>query len=198
MFTVIFITCFNLFLNHFIFCFLFWVVKESLKTYGIIIMIIVNCLWMVLWNNNNIWFGLDDATMWHISINYMMILYDDFYMIMRCHKDTMMLRSTTGSYGWPVIKVAYGEIMIHSTEAVWEILAREEWLGCRHNTSRMFNIPGSTPMWAPYIIFSGFHDIKISMYYVLISIRIKKNTDGLWSHLGLMKFKKYFSTAHMF
>ena len=74
--------------------------------------------------------------------------------MMRCHEDTVMLRSTTGSYGRPVIEVAYGETMIHSTEAVWEILAREEWLGCRHDASPMFDIPGSTLVWAPYILFS--------------------------------------------
>ena len=37
---------------------------------------------------------------------------------MRCHKDTVMLRSTIGSYGRPVLEVAYGETIIHSTEAV--------------------------------------------------------------------------------
>ena len=30
---------------------------------------------------------------------------------MRCHEDTMMLRSTTGPYGRPVIEVAYGEMI---------------------------------------------------------------------------------------
>ena len=30
----------------------------------------------------------------------------------------MILRSTTGSYGRPVIEVAYREIIFHSTEAV--------------------------------------------------------------------------------
>ena len=79
-----------------------------------------------------------------------------------------------------MIEVAYGEIMIHSTEAVWEILAREEWLGCRHDASPMFDIPGSTPVWASYILFSDFHDIKAYMYYIFKSIRIiKGNTDGL-------------------
>ena len=56
--------------------------------------------------------------MWNIGINYMMILYDDFYIMMRCHEDTVMLHSTTGSYGRTCVEVAYGEIMIHSTEAV--------------------------------------------------------------------------------
>ena len=80
--------------------------------------------------------------------------------MMRCHEDTVMLRSTTGSYGRPMIEVAYGETMIHSTEAVWEILARKEWLGYRHDASLMFDISGSTPVWAQYMIFSNFHDIK--------------------------------------
>ena len=65
---------------------------------------------------------------------------------MRYHEDTVMLRSTTGSYGRPVIEVAYGEILFHSTEVVWEMVAREEWLGCRHDASSMFDIPESTPL----------------------------------------------------
>ena len=76
----------------------------------------------------------------------------------------MMLRSTTGSYGRPVIDVAYGKNMIHSTEAVWEILAWEKWLGCWHDASPMFDIPGSTPVWALYILFFYFHDIKTYIY----------------------------------
>ena len=31
---------------------------------------------------------------------------------MRCHEDTVMLRSTTGPYGRPVIEVAYGEMIL--------------------------------------------------------------------------------------
>ena len=67
--------------------------------------------------------------------------------------DLVILRSTTGFYGRPVIEVAYEETLFHSTEAVWEMKAREEWLGCRHNASPMLDIPGSTSVWAPYIIF---------------------------------------------
>ena len=68
----------------------------------------------------------------------------------------VMLRSTTGPYGRPLIEVAYGEMIFHSTEAIWEMLAREEWLGCRHDASPMFDIPRSTPVWAPSILFSNF------------------------------------------
>ena len=60
----------------------------------------------------------------------------------------VMLHSTTSFYGWPVIEVAYEETMIQSIEVVWEILAREEWLGCRHDSSPIVDIPRSTPVWA--------------------------------------------------
>ena len=68
-----------------------------------------------------------------------------------------------------VIEAAYEETMIHSTKVVWEMLAREEWLGCHHDASPMFDILESTLVWAPYMIFFGFHDIKIYMHYVLKS-----------------------------
>ena len=32
--------------------------------------------------------------------------------MMRCHEDTVMLRSTTGPCGRPVIEVAYGEMIL--------------------------------------------------------------------------------------
>ena len=65
----------------------------------------------------------------------------------------VILHSTMDPYGRPVIEVAYGEILFHSTETVWEMVAREELLGCRHDASPMFNIPRSTPVWAQYILF---------------------------------------------
>ena len=78
----------------------------------------------------------------------------------------VMLRSTTGSYGQLVIEVAYGETIFHSTEAIWEMVAREEWLRCRHDASPMFDIIGSTLVWAPYILFSDFLDMKTYIYYI--------------------------------
>ena len=58
---------------------------------------------------------LDDIIWWY----YTMILYDDEmswghgdgYVVLRAPMDGLM------------IEVAYGETMIHSTKAVWEILA---------------------------------------------------------------------------
>ena len=84
--------------------------------------------------------------------------------MMRCHEDTMMLRNTTGSYGRPVIEVAYREILVHSTEAVLELIAREEWLGCQHDASPMSDILGQHQCGLRIYIFSDFQHIKIYVY----------------------------------
>ena len=99
-----------------------------------------------------------------------------------------------------MIKVAYGEILFHSTEAVWELIAREEWLGCRHDASPMFDIPGSTPVWAQYILFFYFHDIKLICIMFLKSIYIY-NIKEHWWFLTLSwpdKVQRMFSTAYEF
>ena len=89
-------------------------------------------------------------------------MYDHDY-VMDFHL-MVMLRSTTGPYGRPEIDVAYGEMIFHSTEAVWEMLARKEWLGCRHDVSSMSDIPDSTSVWALRILFFDFHNIKTYIY----------------------------------
>ena len=66
-----------------------------------------------------------------------------------------------------MLEAAYKETIIHSTEVVWKILARKEWLGCRYDTSPMIDIPGLTPVWAQYMVFFDFTNIKVYMYYVL-------------------------------
>ena len=43
-----------------------------------------------------------------------------------------------------VVEAAYKETIIHSIKAVVEKLAREKWLGCRHDTSHMVDILEST------------------------------------------------------
>ena len=103
----------------------------------------------------------DGNVLWYIHL----CMYDhdfdmDFHLM-------VMLRSTTGPYGWLLIEVAYGRWYFHSTEAVWEMIAREEWLGCRHDTSPMFDMPGSTLVWAPCILFFGFQDIKTYVYLII-------------------------------
>ena len=51
----------------------------------------------------------DDATRWLCILTYICTIYNDF---MRCHEDKVMLRSTTGSYGRPVIDVAYEKMIL--------------------------------------------------------------------------------------
>ena len=76
----------------------------------------------------------------YFDIHVYMYNYDMGFHLM------VMLHSTTGSYGRPMIEVAYGETLFHSIEAIWERIAREEWLGCWHDASPMLDIPGSTPV----------------------------------------------------
>ena len=62
-----------------------------------------------------------------------------------------------------------GRCYFHSIEAVWKMIARKEWLGCRHDASPMFDIPGSTPMWEQYNIFWFF---LISKLICIIFLKI--------------------------
>ena len=52
----------------------------------------------------------DDEAMRWLTAWYTYI-YNDFVMMI-CHEDMVMLHSTTGPYGRPVIEVAYGEMIL--------------------------------------------------------------------------------------
>ena len=103
--------------------------------------LIFKSLWMILGN-------FDNATTWSLYVQFydntcIMSLYDDikwFICWWDITRTRWWLRSTADFYGRLVLDVAYGKMIIHSTEVVWEILAREEWLGCRHDTSLMDDI----------------------------------------------------------
>ena len=91
-----------------------------------------------------------------------------------------------------------GRQLFHSTEAVWEMLARKKWLGCRHDSSPMVDILGSTPMWAQYIYFWLFN-IKTYMYYILkIYMYYEKDIGGPWRCPGPTMFMKCFRSSMMF
>ena len=51
----------------------------------------------------------------YLDIYIYMLLHND---LIKGHVDLMMLRSATGSYGRPVLEVAYGETLFSLTEAV--------------------------------------------------------------------------------
>ena len=91
-------------------------------------------------------------------------IYNDFVMMI-CHEDMVMLRSTTGPYGWPVTEVAYEEMMFslhrgcvgdNSSEKVVRMSA---WC-IVHVWHTQVNISISSI----YIIFLGFQDIKTYVY----------------------------------
>ena len=68
--------------------------------------------------------------------------------------------------------------LFHFTETVWEMLIREEWLGCQHDSSPMINIPESIPVWAQHMYFRLLN-IKTYMYYILkIYMYFEKDTGG--------------------
>ena len=52
-----------------------------------------------------------------------------------------------------MLEAAYGEIVISLHRGCLGDVAREEWLGCRHDASSMVDIPGSTPVWTQYMYF---------------------------------------------
>ena len=87
--------------------------------------------------------------------------------------------------------------ILHSTEAVWDMLAREEWLGCRHDASPMVNIPGSTPVWAQYMYFFIFNTKSIRIMFSKIYI-LWKDTGGSWRCLGSMTIRERFWSPMMF
>ena len=117
-------------------------------------------------------------------------LYDDYDYNTNFHV-TVMLRSTTGSYGRFVIEVAYGEMILSLYRSCMEMIAQEEWLRCRHDASPMFDILGSTPVWAHYIIFRfSIYKTYVYRYCFKNLYVVEKNTGGLWPCLGPIRFRE--------
>ena len=69
-----------------------------------------------------------------MCLHYHDYVMDFYYMV--------ILHSTTGPYGRPMIEVAYGEMLLSLTEIVWELITREEWLGYRHDVAHVETYPG--------------------------------------------------------
>ena len=93
-----------------------------------------------------------------------------------------------------------GRWYFHSTEAILEMIAREEWLGCQHAVSPMSDIPVSTPVWAQYIYIFWFSKYKNLFICILFSKSIFSIKEHWWS-LTLSwpnKIQRMFSTAYEF
>ena len=64
-----------------------------------------------------------------------------------------------------------GRFYFHSTEAIWEMVAREEWSGCRHAVAHVGHTQVNTSVGSMYFIF-GFSFRKAYMNYVFKTIYI--------------------------
>ena len=88
-----------------------------------------------------------------------------------------------------------------SIEAVWEMIAREEWLGCRHIVAHVRHTRVNTSVGSMYIIFLDFLTIKTYMYYVFKSIHVYSVIQKHWWSLTSSwpdEVQRMFSTAHEF
>ena len=121
---------------------------------------------------------------WCHYVAYWYKLYDDinddFYMMMRCHEDTVMLHNTTDPYERISVEAAYGKTMIHSTEAVLGDVSSGIVVGVSlwyisHSRHTQVN----TSVGIVYDIF-WFSWYKIYMYYVFKSICIIKGTPVIF------------------
>ena len=75
---------------------------------------------------------------WHGFLNN---FYGDDYVVLRASMDDLWQRSHMG------------RCYFHSTEAVWELTAREEWLGCRHDVAHVGHTRVNTSVGSLYTVF---------------------------------------------
>ena len=62
-----------------------------------------------------------------------------------------------------------GRFYFHSTETVWEMLAPEEWLVCRHVVAHVGHTRVNTSVGSTYIIFLIFFKNIKTYIYIMFS-----------------------------
>ena len=130
---------------------------------------------------------------------YKYVYYTRFYEIMRCHEDTVMLRSTTGSYGRPVIEVAYREMIL----SLHQGCMRDDSLGIVVWVSTWYIVYAwhtrvNTNLGSVYIFFFWFSRYKNLCICILFSKSIYSIKEHWWSLTlsWLDEDQRMFSTAH--
>ena len=111
----------------------------------------------------------------------------------------VILRSTTGPYGRPMLEVAYGEILFSLHRGCMGVKLGKSGWGV-DMMSPMLDIPGSTPVWAQRILFSGFSNYKTIciMFSKLYMYNIKQKHWWSLTSSWPDEVQRTFSTAHWF
>ena len=91
------------------------------------------------------------------------------------------LRSIIGTYGRHMIEVAYREMIFSLHRGCMGDDSLGRVVGCPHDASPMFDIPGLTPVWAPCISFFDFQDIKTYTYVYIVFKPIWNIKEHWWS-----------------
>ena len=143
----------------------------------------------------------DNATKWLCILIYLyiyMLLHND---LMRGHMDLVMLRSTTGSYGRPMLEVVYGETLF---SLHWDCIGVDSSgrvVGVSAWCIAHVDIPGSTLVWTQCITF-WFSIYKLMYICVLFSKSIcsikENNICGLWPCLDPIRFREWFQSTMNF
>ena len=105
---------------------------------------------------------------------------------------TVMLRSTTGPYGRPVIEVAYGEILLSLHRGCVRDDSSERVVGVSTWCRPCWTYPGQHQCELNVYYFLGFHTIKTYILFSKAICSIKKNTGGFWPCPDPTRFREYF------
>ena len=92
-----------------------------------------------------------------------------------------------------------GRYYFHSTETVWELIARVEWLGCRHDVAHVGHTRVNTSVGSMY--FFGFYYITSMYMYNIFKIYICSIKEHWWALTSSWPDEvqsMFFSTAHGF
>ena len=129
-------------------------------------------------------------------------MYVFYIMIfMRCHKDTVILRSITDPYGRPRIKVAYREILFSLHRGCMGDDSSGRVVGVSTCCRLCWTYPGQHQCGLNVYYFLDFITIKIYMYFVFKTIHVYNVIQKHWWSLTLSwpdEVQRTFSTAHHF
>ena len=117
--------------------------------------------------------------------------------MMRCSEDIRWwLHSPMDLYGRTCVEEEYEETMTHSTEAISGDVSLGRMVGVFSWCIIAWSTySGQHQCWASYMLFFGFYDIRIYVYYVFKSICIIKGTLMVSNFVLTRRCQRRFSTS---